>query len=49
MLGQLIYENEFTPTNQKIEMNAQTWETGTYLISVSQEESVQTQKLVKQP
>ena len=49
MLGQLIYEREVQPINQKIEINAQSWQNGTYMISVSQDGNTQTQKLIKQP
>jgi hypothetical protein len=48
MLGQVIFEKEYNLNTPNIEVNAQSWETGTYMITVSQDGNTQTQKLVKQ-
>lgn len=49
MLGQVVFENEIEPIAQLIQLNAEKWQAGTYLIHVSQQEKTQTFKLVVKP
>lgn len=45
-LGQVVFETETEPLQNVIELNASGWQTGMYMISVTQNGNTQTQKLV---